>query len=119
MIVRWLLVGVLLLLPAQGFSADGTFQGRVIEPPSSEQVVPGWIFIQGRNHLLRRVEVSHAVVILGPGIPNNQRRKCGWECLAAGQEIKVIAEQDAAGEWRAKQVVILRLPPSRTVVSQS
>src|SRR5262245_8963092 len=96
----WLLLGVLLVSPVSGHATDGIFQGKVVEPPASEQVPEGWIFIQGRNHLLRRVEVSHAVVVLGPDIPSSQRRKCGWECLAAGQEIKVTAEQDAAGEWR-------------------
>lgn len=113
-----LLLGALLLLPLSGQAADGIFQGKVVEPPATEQVTQGWIFIQGGNRMLRRVDVSHAVVVLGPDIPSSQRRKCGWECLAAGQEVRVTAAQDAAGEWRAKRVVILRLPASRTATSQ-
>jgi len=113
-----LLVGVVLSFPISGRATDGTFQGKVVEPPASEQVPEGWIFIQGGNRMLRRVEVSHAIVVLGPDIPSSQRRKCGWECLAPGQEIRVTAEQDGAGEWRAKRVVILRLPTARTATSQ-
>jgi hypothetical protein len=111
-------ISVVLFLPVSAIAADGTFQGKVVDPPPSEQVPEGWIFIQGGNHMLRRVDVSHAVVVLGPDIPSSQRRKCGWECLAAGQEIRVTAEQDSAGEWRAKRIVILRLPTTRTATSQ-
>ena len=31
------------------------------------------------------------------------------ECLTAGLEIRITAEQDNAGEWRAKRVEILKL----------
>jgi hypothetical protein len=115
--LAWVLrVAILLLtmnvLSAALYATDGTFQGTVVDPPASEQARPGWIFIQGPNRSLRRVEVSHAVVTLGPQVARHQKGKCGWECLAVGQEIKVTADQDAAGEWRAKRVEILRLAPS-------
>jgi hypothetical protein len=42
-------------------------------------------------------------------VPPSQRRKCGPECLEEGQEIRVTADQDRAGEWRARRVEILRL----------
>jgi hypothetical protein len=90
-------------------AADGTFQGKVVEPPANEQVRPGWIFIQGPNRSLRRVEVTHAVVTLGPEVAHSGKRKCDWECLAVGQEIRVTANQDASGEWRAKRVEILHM----------
>lgn len=109
-----LLFSLLLFLPRPGFAAEGVFQGRVIDPPFDEPVPPGWIFVQGRNHLLRRVEVSHAVIVFGQQVPLNQRRKCGFECLEIGQEIRVTADQDSAGEWRAKRVEILRLTTNRT-----
>ena len=102
------LFALLLLAPLLGFAAEGVFQGKVIDPPVDEPVPPGWIFVQGRNHLLRRVEVSHAVIVFGQQVPPNQRRKCGFECLEIGQEIRVTADQDSAGEWRAKRVEILR-----------
>ena len=103
-----LLLGVL-LLSAPALGTDGTFQGKVVDPPENEQVRPGWIFIQGPNRSLRRVEVTHAVVILGPEVAHSGKRKCDWECLAVGQVIRVTAGQDASGEWRAKRVEILRM----------
>jgi hypothetical protein len=89
--------------------AEGIFQGKVVNPPLDEAVPPGWIFVLGRNHLLRRVEVVHAVIVFGQQVPLSQRRKCGPECLEEGQEIRVTADQDRAGEWRARRVEILRL----------
>jgi hypothetical protein len=85
------------------------FQGRVINPPLNQPEKPGWIFVQGRNHMARRVEVAHAVIVFGQQVPASQRRPCGMECLAAGQEVRVTAVQDSSGEWRAKKVEILEL----------
>ena len=90
-------------------AADGTFRGKVIDPPIAEAPVPGWIFVQGRNRMLRRVEVAHAVVVFGDEIPPKQRHKCNSKCLGPGQEVRVTARQDSAGEWRARRVEILRL----------
>jgi hypothetical protein len=58
------------------------------------------------------VDVSHAVIVLGPGVVPSRRGKCDWECITAGQEIKVTAGQDSSGEWRAKRVEILRMANS-------
>jgi hypothetical protein len=109
-----LLLSLLVLAPRPATAAEGVFQGKVIDPPVDEQVPSGWIFVQGRNHLLRRVEVAHAVIVFGQQVPPSQRRDCGVECLEVGQEIRVIAEQDASGEWRARRVEILRLTTNRT-----
>lgn len=107
----WLLAGALLTV-ASAFAADGTFQGKVVDAPQGADVRPGWIFVEGHNHLLRRVEISHAVIVLAPGIVPSRHGKCDWECITAGQEIKVTAGQDSSGEWRAKRVEILRMAPS-------
>jgi hypothetical protein len=96
-----------LTLPVLG--ADGMFQGRVVDPPANQPVASGWIYVEGRNHLLRRVEVSHAAVVFSNDVPDSQRHKCGTECLIPGQEIRVTAEQDSSGEWRAKRIEILKL----------
>ncbi len=102
---------VALLLPSPQLSAvDGTFRGKVIDPPANQPLAPGWIFVQGRNRMLRRVEVAHAEVVFGEAIPAYQRHKCNAGCLSAGQEVRVTARQDSAGEWRAKRVEILHLP---------
>lgn len=90
-------------------AADGTFRGRVIEPPENTPSLPGWIYVQGRNRMLRRVEVAHAVVVFGDEVPSSQRHKCNSECLSAGQDVRVTARQDSSGEWRARRVEILHL----------
>jgi hypothetical protein len=110
-----LVLSLLLLWPRPGMAVEGIFQGKVIDPPVDERVPPGWIFVQGRNHLLRRVEVAHAVIVFSQQVPPNQRRKCGVECLEPGQEIRVTADQDASGEWRATRVEILRLTTNRAL----
>jgi hypothetical protein len=108
----WILVliFVLLLSSPQVSAVDGTFRGKVVDPPLNQPVTPGWIFVQGRNRMLRRVEVSHATIVFGEEVPVHQRRKCNAECLSPGQDVRITARQDSAGEWRAKRVEILHLP---------
>lgn len=112
---RWaasvLLLIFALSLPA--WAVDGTFQGRVVDPPVDQPSLHGWIYVQGRNHILRRVEVSHADIVFNESVPASQRHKCSMDCLMAGQEIRVTAEQDRSGEWRAKRVEILKLTMSK------
>jgi hypothetical protein len=107
-----LLLWLMLFAPVSGHSTEGIFQGKVVDPPADQPVRPGWIFVQGRNHLLRRVEVTQAIITFGQQVPSSQRRKCGPECLEAGQEIRVTANQRPDGEWRASRVEILRLAAS-------
>jgi len=95
------------------FGADGMFQGLVVDPPANQPVTSGWVYVQGRNHALRRVEVSHALIVFGNEVPDSQRHKCGMECLIPGQEVRVTAEQDSSGEWRAKRIEILKLATHR------
>lgn len=107
----WILVLIfaLLLSSPQASAVDGTFRGKVIDPPPNLPLAKGWIFVQGRNRMLRRVEVAHAIVVFGDEIPEHQRHKCNAACLSVGQEVRVTARQDSAGEWRAKRVEILHL----------
>ena len=102
--------GLLVGLPTAS-AADGTFRGKITDPPASEPSVKGWIFVQGRNHMLRRVEVAHADIVYGEEVPASERRKCNADCLVAGQEVRVTARQDEKGEWRAQRVEILKLSP--------
>jgi hypothetical protein len=114
-----LCLAFLLLIAGQPASAvDGTFRGKVIDPPENQLVIRGWIFVQGRNRMLRRVEVAHATIVFGEEIPASQRRKCDSGCLSAGQEVRVTAQQDSVGEWRAKKVEILRLPTQVAKIPQ-
>jgi hypothetical protein len=100
---------VLLLLSPIAFAVDGTFRGKIADPPANEPAVKGWIFVEGRNQMLRRVEVAHAEIVYGDEVPaSNQRHSCNSECLIKGQEVRITAHQDASGEWRAKRVEILK-----------
>jgi hypothetical protein len=113
--VRWvlcLLSGLLVWGLAE--AVDGTFRGRIVNPPASEKAVPGWIFVQGKNQMLRRVEVAHAQIVFSEEVPVSQRRKCNSECLSPGQEVRITAYQDQVGEWRAKRVEILKFIPAFT-----
>jgi hypothetical protein len=103
----WFLV-LFLALPSRLFAAEGTFQGKIVDPPGQKQVASGWIFVEGRNRMVRRVDVAHAVIVPPAGSSSGQGKKCGPECLAVGQEVRVTAEQDASGEWHARRVEILR-----------
>jgi len=108
-----LILFLLLSASVPVWAVDGTFMGRVIDPPPNQPLVHGWIYVQSRNHLLRRVEDSHAAIVFGEAVPASQRHKCDLDCLTAGQEVKVTAEQDGSGEWRAKRVEILKLTTSK------
>ena len=107
-------LNLLVLLAVSVWAVDGTFQGKVIDPPSNLPKPQGWIYVQGRNHMLRRVEVSHASIVFSSSVPDNQHHKCGVECLTPGQEVRVTAEQDRSGEWRAKRIEIIRVTTNRT-----
>jgi len=104
--VLYLVLGLLFGSVAAS-ATDGTFRGKVVNPPANEQTVAGWIFVEGRNHMLRRVEVAHAQIVFAEDVPVSQHRKCTAECLNPGQEVRITARQDSAGEWRAKRVEIL------------
>jgi hypothetical protein len=102
--------GLLVGLPSAS-AVDGTFRGKVTDPPANEPSVKGWIFVEGRNHMLRRVEITHADIVFGEEVPASERRKCSADCLSAGQEVRITAHQDEKGEWRAQRIEILKLSP--------
>ena len=99
-------------------ATDGTFQGRLVDLPERAKSDQGWVFVQGRNHLVRRVDVSHAVIVFATQASSKPEKKCDRECLAVGQEVRVTAEQDGSGEWRAKRVEILDDGPPKTETGQ-
>ena len=116
-LLRWVvsLAFGLLLSSSAVFAVDGTFRGKIADPPASESAVKGWIFVEGRNQMLRRVEVAHAEIVYSEEVPaSNQRRNCNSDCLIKGQEVRITAHQDASGEWRAKRVEILKLTVQTT-----
>jgi hypothetical protein len=100
------------LFPSSLLATDGIFRGRVVDPPVHEPQTQNWIFVQGRNQLVRRVEVAHATVVLPSAARAQRKRPCNFECIRPGQEVRVTARQDLAGEWRAKKVEIIKLAQS-------
>jgi hypothetical protein len=99
----------MLLSSTAAVAVDGTFRGKIADPPANEPAVKGWIFVEGRNQMLRRVEVAHAEIVYGEEVPaSSQRHNCNSDCLIKGQEVRITAHQDSSGEWRAKRVEILK-----------
>jgi hypothetical protein len=112
------MIAIIFSVALSALAVDGTFQGKVVDPPEDAPHVEGWIFIQGHNNALRRVEITHAKIIYADEIPAQKRRKCDRDCVEPGQLVRVTAEQDSGGQWRAKEIEILRLTenPARTAV---
>ena len=103
------MIAIILCVALSALAVDGTFQGKVVDPPEDAPHVDGWIFIQGHNNSLRRVEITHAKIVYAEEIPVQKRRKCVRDCLETGQMVRVTAEQDSGGQWRAKEIEILSL----------
>ena len=89
-------------------ATPGIFEGVVYE--ADEPKVPhGWILVQAKNGMLRKVEISRARVVYARSVPSKDRVPEPSVALVHGTEIRVIAEQDSSGEWRATQIEILRV----------
>jgi hypothetical protein len=99
-----LLSSVVLFTLSLSAGPIGTFQGELMDGPHS-----GWLFVKGRNGMLRRVSLGKARVEYAPGIPANRRQMDAASALQRGAVVRVTAEQDAAGEWRARYIVLLKL----------
>jgi len=107
---------VLAFVVAANAGTPGFFQGQVYR---EQNVSPGWIYVQARNGMLRKVEVSRARVAYAASVPVADRASDPKRDLIQGTEVQVTAEQDGNGEWRASRVEIIRIqrpsrPPSRT-----
>jgi hypothetical protein len=103
-------LGMLLLAGAasvQASSGEGVFRGTVVKQAGRDPLPQGWILVQG-NRSLRRVEVAHATILCPQKGVSSGAQKCGLNCLDGGEEVMVTASQDSSGEWRARQVEILR-----------
>lgn len=104
----WRLLLVLLFLPTLVWAGTpGSFRGKMVEGPRTEK---NWIYVQARNGMVRRVEISHAKVEYDPDIPAAARRPDPQNALKAGVEVRVTAEQGSDGEWRASEIEILGPP---------
>jgi hypothetical protein len=95
----------LFIAPAVFGGTDGSFRGKVVETDAAAN--PNWIYVQGRNHAIRRVEISHAHVEYDEAVPAVRRKAKPERSLVEGTEVRVTAEQGTDGEWRASRIEIL------------
>lgn len=84
------------------------FLGVVVPAPAGQT---DWLYLEGRNHLVRRVALGSAPIVYGDEVRNQQRRS--KPVLSEGTEVRVKAEQDGEGEWRAVRIEIIRPAPPR------
>lgn len=105
----WLVFASLWLVVLPAFAGSpGSFAGTVVRGPESPDV---WLYIQGHNHSVRRVDVREARFEYDSDVPAGGRKKPVPTAVPPGTKVRVIAEQDEAGEWRATTVEILAAPP--------
>ena len=95
----------------------GTFRGFIVAAPASQDHSAGakragWLYVEGRNHMVRRVALAESQIIYAAEVPVAERQKDATKSLVEGAEVRVTAEQDANGEWRAQRVEILKIAPA-------
>ena len=102
------------LLMATYLWADtpGTFRGVVIHGPD---MTPGWMYMKSTNGQVRRVGISRAQVVYSDTIPAGERQKMPALSIGSGAEVRVTAQQDKNGEWRATRIEILSLHGASTI----
>jgi hypothetical protein len=112
----WIVSIVLALCALLCAGTPGSFRGTIVE--STDATAPkNWIYVQGRNGMARRVDVSHARISYDEDVPAADRHSQPSDGLVPGVEVRVTAEQGSDGEWRASRVEILKAP-AKTQASQ-
>ena len=97
---------VLLLFATLSAETPGIFRGVVIHGPD---ITPGWMYLKGTNGQVRRVGISRAQVVYSESVPTGERQKMPALSIVTGADVRVTAEQDKNGEWRAIKIEILGL----------
>ena len=87
---------VLLLNLAATAATPGSFRGVVVRGPASDRS-DGWIFVKGKNGMLRRVEIRQANVHYELQYPLDKRERSPRRALKEGVEIRVTATQGKDG----------------------
>jgi len=107
MVRRATQIGLFLLAFASGLYAgpSGTFLGTLVSASGSRSEAR-WLYVKGKNGVIRRVEVSAAKVAYADSVPREQRKQPAATALQPGAEIRVTASQDENGEWRASRIEI-------------
>ena len=86
----------------------GSFRGNVVEGPDQSKA---WVYVEGRNHTVRRVNVSGAKIEYDSDFPAAERKKPVPKELPLGTLVRITAEQDDGGEWHATDIEILNSEP--------
>lgn len=102
----WLVVPLLLLLLGAAAAVIGVFEGELLASPQA-----GWLYVKGANGFVRRVELGTATVTYGSSVPLEARSGTAAEHLQKGTRVRVTAQPRDDGEWRARQIELLRLAP--------
>ncbi len=92
-------------------ATSGSFRGTVVEGDKGAPT-EGWLYVRGRNGSIRRVDISRATIAYDETVPAEQRKPSAREQLAIGAEVRITAEQDSDGEWRASRVEIIKPAPA-------
>lgn len=100
-------LGVLILTVLSVAGTPGSFRGKIVENASSSPADKNWIYVQGRNGMVRRVEISHAHIEYDEDVPASDRSRTARQALVPGAEVRVTAEQGSDGEWKASEIEIL------------
>lgn len=104
------LLFIIVLLTSLAFAGPiGVFQGELAGGPQS-----GWLYVKGKNGMFRRVLLGEAPVTFSPQVPAERRTMNPSTSLVAGAVVRVTAEQGSDGEWRAREVVLVRLAASQS-----
>jgi len=108
--VLWALAAAFAIVGAGWAGTLGSFAGIVVVGPPE----PGhWLYVEGHDHGIRRVNVTAARIHYGSDVPADARREPIPDVLPAGTYIRVHAEQGPDGEWHAAEIEILEPPTDR------
>src|SRR5689334_8379109 len=107
---------LLALLPTLLHAVPGSFRGVIVRGPDTH---PGWIWVKGANGMLRKVGVEGARVVYDTAVPDGDRERQPELSIKSGAEIRVTANQDNDGEWRASKIEILKIKSAEPVIEPS
>jgi hypothetical protein len=113
LLALFMMVGLCLSATA---GTPGTFRGVLVDGPSASRS-DGWVFVKGKNGMLRKVEIKRADVHYEETFPEAKRKGTPKAALKPGIEVRVTATQESDGEWHASEVEIVdpdgarELPP--------
>ncbi len=93
----------------------GSFRGVLYKGADTK---PGWWYVVGRNDSLRLVYTANASVTYAEEVPEEDRKPRPRRSLVPGTEVRVTAEQDGKGAWRATEVEILSVRGAGTRASR-